>query len=287
MRKKILSVLLCAVLAVSGTVSANAAGKITPRDDFSNLREKITIPDDTIKVYAFGIDRDEEEGIVYQSGSTGTKYEIPFKKAISSPKAMILPANEMFSRCFSKGSGNDTPSHSFATTGGTYKKVKIKLSSSSDYFNEDGSHTMKVDDDVHDYKFKYENMGNGHYYDSSLVIISGGVITAVTPDENGEVEFYVSTDVGAITEYTTTFSFRTSELDGGGGGTIGRSISQLTFGNVDGNKLLDVDDVTTLQLYLAGLKDIDTLGFFHANTNGDNYIDVEDVTTLQFGLAGL
>ena len=141
---------------------------------------------------------------------------------------------------------------------------------------------------MHDFKFFYEDLGNRCYYDSYLIIISGGAVTAVVPDKNGMVEFYMSTDIGTPTQYTTGF-YKEIIIDGwiyGGtaGGTTNTNISALKFGNIDSKNSVDVDDVTTLQMYIAGLTELDALGRFHADTNVDNEISVEDVTYLQFEL---
>ncbi len=286
--KKILSVLLCASLAFASAISANAASKPAEHKGFKDLNEVITIPDNTVKVYAYNIDETHTNGIRYVGGDTEKKYEVLFKDCIGSSKTMQLPSTEKYARYLSSGSGNIHAYHSFTTTGGKYKKVRIKLSEFNDYFNEDGSHTEEYSwlNLEHDYKFKYEDMGNRCYFNSALAVISGGVVTGVTPDKNGEAEFFVSTEVGEYTEMITTFKFNTKSASGGGGGTTGRTLSsKLRFGNIDGNYWVDVDDVTALQLCLSGQKELDTLGLFHADVDCDGICDVSDVTALQFGIA--
>ena len=63
---------------------------------------------------------------------------------------------------------------------------------------------------------------------------------------------------------------------------------EVLFGDVDGSGVVDVDDVTYLQMYLAGYEgyevDPAVLGKGEA---GDATIDVDDVTGIQFMLAGL
>ncbi len=63
---------------------------------------------------------------------------------------------------------------------------------------------------------------------------------------------------------------------------------EVIFGDVDGSGVVDVDDVTYLQMYLAGYEgyevDPAVLGKGEA---GDVVIDVDDVTGIQFMLAGL
>ena len=286
--KKILSVLLCASLAFASAISANAASKPAEHKGFKDLHQVITIPDNTVKVYAYNIDKTHTNGIRYKGGDTNENYYVLFKDCINLPQTMKLPSTEKYARSFTRGGGNIYPSHSFTTTGGKYKKIRIKLSEFNDYFNEDGSHTEEYSwlNLEHDYKFKYEDMGNHCVFNSALAVISGGVVTGITPDKNGEAEFFVSTEVGRSTEMMTTFSFSTISASGGGGGTTGGSISsKLRFGNIDGNYWVDVDDVTALQLYLSGQKELDTLGLFHADVDCDGIYDVSDVTALQFGIA--
>ena len=290
MKKKIIATLLCLALAFSGTICANAAENPVEHKGFKDLSEQVIIPDNTVQVYQYGVDDTYSTGIRFIGGDSGKIYEALFRNSISDSQIMELPATETYARYTYDdhgSSGSITPSETFENTGGTYKKIRIKLSEFSDYFNEDGSHTEDDDGDVHDYKFRYEDMGDDYYYDSSLVFISGGAVTATIPDENGEVEIYVSTDVAAITEYTTTFSHRAPNKFGGGGGTIGNRIGALAFGDVNSTSSVNVNDVTYLQMYLAGMVELDTLQLFHADSNCDNEIDVSDVTQLQFGLAGI
>lgn len=289
--KKILSVLLCSTLAFASAISANAASKPAEYKGFKDLSETTTIPDNTVKVYAYNIDSTHTNGIRYKGGDTKQNYSVLFKDCINSPKTMALPSTEKYARYFTSGGGNTNPSHSFATTGGKYKKIRIKLSEFDDYFNEDGSHTKSYDistPSTHDFKFKYEDMGNGCSFNSALVIISGGAVTGITPNKNGEAEFFVSTDVGESVDMMTKFQYSTKTSSGGGGGLTGGSISsKLTFGNVDGDYWVNVNDVTALQLYLSGQKELDTLGLFHADVDCDGINDVCDVTALQFGIASL
>ena len=297
MKKKIIATLLCLTLAFSGTICANAAGKVQPCKGFKLLSQQTTIPDNTVKVYQYGVDSTYSTGIRFIGGDSEKTYEALFRNSISNPQTIKLPATETYARYTydDHGSGgNIYPSETFKNTGGTYKKVRIKLSEFSDYFNEDGSHTKEVGISTgiyHNFKFRYEDMGDYQYRDSSLVFISGGAATGVVPDENGEVELYIYADVCAVTEYMTEYSYcqKTSSgiMTGGGGGTSGSVINKLVFGNVNLEDRVNVNDVTYLQMYLAGMVDINTLQLFHADSNCDNAIDVADVTNLQFGIAGI
>ncbi len=290
--KRIISGLLSAVLLSAPVISANAAGNVKWYFGFYDTGEKTVIEDNTVKLFASGIDNSTNTyGMRFFAKSNGNTAEAVFKNADTTPKTITLTAGETYKRAMSNGianSGDGRYKYNFDNTGATYRKVRAHLAVFDSYFNEDGTCTKEAGSSsgiYHDYKFKYEDMGNRNYYNSSLVVISGGAYTAVTPDQNGFVEFYVCTDVGATTEYITEFSYRRNGVTGGGGGRTGNAIQKLTFGDVDGNEAVDVDDVTVLQMFIAGLRDVNSLAYFHADSNSDGDVNVEDVTYLQFGLA--
>lgn len=291
--KKILSVLLSAALISATAITANASGNVKWFFGFADLGETTVLEDNTITVFASGIDNSTNTfGMRFFAPNNGCVLDASFKNTDVSPRTLYCPLDTTFKRAMSNGISNSTDGryrYNFSNTGGTYRRVRVHLAVFDSYFNADGTCTKEVGSNsgvFHDYKFKYEDMGNKDYYNSSLVVISGGAYTAVTPDENGYVEFYISTDVGATTEYITEFAYRRNGVNGGGGGKTGVFIPKLTFGDVDGSEIVDVNDVTTLQMFIAGLKDIDSLAHFHADSNSDSYVDVADVTYLQFGLAG-
>ena len=122
---------------------------------------------------------------------------------------------------------------------------------------------------------------------SNLSCLSGGILTKVYPDENGEIEIYVNTKVGSMVELLVNGSISVTGGDGTYGYFASPRLSKLTFGNVNGDYYLSVSDVTELQLYLAGCKELDSLGMFHADTNYDGIYDVKDVTHLQIGISKL
>lgn len=57
------------------------------------------------------------------------------------------------------------------------------------------------------------------------------------------------------------------------------------YGDIDNNSILDVVDVTTLQLLLAKSIDYNFHSYYNADVNGDGEISVVDVTTIQMYLA--
>ncbi|MEE1061547.1 MAG: hypothetical protein UH080_06980 [Ruminococcus sp.] len=281
MKKRILSMLLCATLAVTGMVSANAA-EVKEYKGFKDLGEEIFLEDNTVRCTTYNIDEDYSVYVEYRGAER--KHIYYFKDSVSAPVDYKIPSYENYTmfiynvfKFSSYGSGNIYTQYNFRNTGGRYKKVKVKLSEFSSYFNEDGTVTRKRDEGYVTYDF---NKSRG-IYESTLVIASGGLVQAVVPDENGEVELYISTDVNAHIAYYSDLL-----LNGkGGGGVINSRLNKLSFGNIDGLYGTDVNDATELQLYLAGLKELDTLALFHADINCDGDYDVCDVTDLQFALA--
>ena len=176
---------------------------------------------------------------------------------------------------------------SYDNTGGVYRKARIKLSQYG-YFNEDGSYTTD--------KFTYhfgdtEYVGESEYM-SSLMILSGGVINIVAPDENGFVEIYISTNIGQTTSYYTDYSFKirteTQNSTGGGGGINGGSMYNLIKGAVNGKfSSIDITNATKIQLYVAKLNSFDTMQKYRADVNNNDEVDILDATKIQRYLAKL
>ncbi len=281
MKKRILSALLCAILAVTSMVSANAA-EVKEHKGFKDLGEEIYLENNTVTGFVYNVEEDYSVYVKYTGEEK--EYNLYFKDCISAPVSIRIPDTEKYMMYVYGPAGGVCDEYyksNFATKGGRYKKVKIKLSEFSSYFNEDGTHTIKkTSEGSHDFNFTDE--GNG--FKSQLVLFSGGAANGVVPDENGEVEIFVSTKIGRGAFFYTNFAWK---YGGGGGVTGSYGMDKLEFGNVDGSSWVDVNDITTLQLYLAGLEELDTLGLFHADVNCDDVYDVNDVTALQFGIAGL
>lgn len=114
---------------------------------------------------------------------------------------------------------------------------------------------------------------------------SGGVFTGAVPDSNGYVEFYVSTKVDHSVNYFTEYGLDVGLTSGGGGGTNGSEIYKLTFGNINLDYSVNVNDASLLQQYLSGNAEFDSLQMYHADINRDGKINVQDVTALQNALS--
>ena len=107
----------------------------------------------------------------------------------------------------------------------------------------------------------------------------------MVPDSKGEVELYVSTNLGEEVVFTTKFQCATKNSSGGGGGVTGLSIGGLAIGDCDPNGYLDITDATMIQKYAADLEKFDSAQKRCGDVSKDGSIDVADATQLQMFLA--
>ncbi|MEE1061545.1 MAG: hypothetical protein UH080_06970 [Ruminococcus sp.] len=282
MKKRVLSALLCATLAVTGMASANAA-EVKEHKGFKDLGEEIYLENNTVTGFVYNVEEDYDVrfrlyGEEDRPNLIEPNYILYLKGDHNVPSSVTLDEVEGYCLGFGLRGGYTANQslYNFGNTGGKYKKIRIKLSEFSDYFNEDGAYTRELGGE--NIVIGFTKQGDDTYYSSCLGILSGGVANGVVPDENGEVEIFVSTNIRDRTRFFTYGLMQQSDQGG---------FNKLSFGNVDCTDWVDVNDVTTLQLYLAGAKELDTLGLFHADVNCDDVCDVNDVTALQFGIAGI
>ena len=289
--KKIISLLLCAALAFSATVSVNAVNTESEKRGFEYTGETVVLDNNTVLLSASGIDPSTYNYCIKIKGvETQTQYTENLRDVADAPLRIALQPDETYKKSilngWNGGGSTGTKNYDFSETGGVYKKIRIKLHDfDPDYFNEDGTRTYEMSGSEHTYNFNYEPIGSdGEYYSSCLIFKSGAAITVVAPDENGMVEIYVSAEIGQAVTYHTTYNYKFKQSSGGGG-AIEKTVYFLMYGNVDGDYSLDVSDVTALQMGIAGVKEFDDFSAFQSDTNVDGNIDVRDVTYLQFALA--
>jgi hypothetical protein len=288
--KKLISIILSLALIGISTVTAfaaqnadNSTSEADPRIGNYKFLETVQIPNNHVYIYTYGDNSDTSRAIQFEEcdsdftythhfSKSSTRFDLPLTSD-SGYKAWI-----MFEHKNSSTAGLYNSILDFRNTGGTYQKVRIKLSAFSSYFNEDGTVTTNFSGKPqHNYNFTDE--GDGHR--SELIFISGGAITAVAPDKNGYVEIYVSTNIGEQTAFTTNFE----ENSAGGGGTSGRAILGFTIGDTSNDGYISIMDVTLIQKYIVKQESFDELQLRNADTDFDGTIDIADATKIQKVLA--
>ncbi|MGN0442465.1 MAG: dockerin type I repeat-containing protein [Acutalibacteraceae bacterium] len=286
MKKKLLSAILCAALAAASIVSASAADT----DNYTSgasYRYKVLGTTELANDYAgFYRSCSNPEANLYvqfykNTASTDTRelvYEQPLDFANKTLTKQYLSDQNGY-RYLTSWGGNFANKVYPSKAGGTYEKIKVKLSDFSDYFNDNGTYTMNCTRcGNHDYNFSDE--GNG--FSSSLIILSGGIFSLVSPDSSGYVEFYISTKLGEDTVFMTDFSHSVSGHRSTGGGTVGRDFRGLTIGDVDKNGYVSLNDAIFIQKYQLGMVEtIDELSKRNADANRDGVINLKDTIKVQ------
>ncbi|MGN1112375.1 MAG: dockerin type I repeat-containing protein [Acutalibacteraceae bacterium] len=280
MKKKLISAILCSVLAAVSIVSASAVEADNPASGAS-LNYKIigetTLPDKTVMFTKSGENVPASTKFIFVKINS---YEIVESQQFDFTTDSVyksLPSESGYNYQLN-GGGNRNNVINFTNTGGVYQKIRIKLSDFSSYFNEDGTHTKQFfDNPPHDFNFTDE----GTTYFSKLVFISGGAITAVSPDSNGYAELYISTNLGERTFFMTDFSYNLGTSAGGGGGTTGSTFAGFTIGDVDKSGYISLSDAILLQKYQLGMEALDELSLRNADVNRDGKINLKDTVNVQ------
>lgn len=279
--KKIISVLLSvAMLAGTAVITANA-NTDTDVHKYTVL-DSITLKDGQINFYTYNYSKDNPAtGIQLDNKAQNSSSEVYFND-INGYKQVNVPTATDIEHWFIFNNGRSgIQSKRYNNTGGTYEKIRIKLSDYSDYFNSDGSHTFK---DI-DYNFSTQKE-EVFTKQSALVFWSGGVFTAVTPSKDGYAELYVSKKIGENTKIYTEFSFKVLHTTYEYVGKNGDDFGCFAIGDADASGGVYVDDVTAIQSYVAGTEVFDNLQMRNADVNFDGTIDVSDATMVQKYLAG-
>lgn len=300
---------LSIVLATASTVSAGAAqtnSKTVPSysSDFKLLSSTVKISDNQIYFSRFNT---PSNSIFFGSfnDENYNKYSVKFSELMSGSKFLSLPKNRKYRFSLgydlgsNGGSGSDGTYRSYSKTGGTYRKVRVKLSTfiNSEYYSEfasDGSVT-NTDSTYGTHTFRFGDVditSDGSRYYSGMCVRSGAAITAVTPNSNGEIEFYLDTAIGSGGYVCTGFNTIYKHKDGrtsyiGGGGSSGSSLHGLEFGDADSSGFVNISDATKIQNAISGKTTLDSLQKFVSDVNFDNRIDIKDVSAIQKYLVGM
>ena len=285
MKKKLISAVLCAALAVTSIASASAAntGETANSgltfDDFAYPQRvvgEVTQPDNYAVLYKTVQFANSSTSLDFLNPNTGDKVYSSLYFDYNNPVSVYLPDPQGY-LCLMNGSGNIYTTYNYNKAGGTYQRIRLKLSKFSDDFNANGTYTKTFfDGEPHDYNFTEEYNG---IYSSRLVFISGGAITSTAPDRNGMVEIYVSTNLGDETIYMITCK----EGLASGGGTTGTQLCGFTVGDVDKNGSVNLADAAAIQKYTlnpAGTA-LDDLARRNADVDRNGSINLLDAIKVQ------
>lgn len=291
--KKIISAILCTALIAIGIISADGAETSSDSsigisfNDFANEYTVVGedyIPNNCVRLYKESNRIDPQAGIRFiecAGGQQSTQY-FNFPRT----KDLYLSSSNgyEYEHLLHNGSSNGIFLLNYNKTGGTYQKVRINLKKYTDYFNSHGECTVSLGGEVHNYNFTKEFDG---IHSSSLLVISGGAVSAVSPNHNGMVEFYVSTNIGDITFFTTDFRIEKGTNSASGGGVTGQRLPGLTIGDTDKDGYVDIYDATCIQKHLAEIELLSGVALRNADVNRDGKYDIADVTVLQKYVADL
>lgn len=276
--KKLICLILCVALTAISAVSVSAT-----TDDTKDFRilGTYTVPYNTVRITKFGIGIDSTSRVqlIDYSGYKSPTIYMPNNNYYVDTLVSSREGYKLY--VFYTGGGrNFLPVQNFTNTGGTYENIRIKLSDFSLYFNEDGTHTHSLAENV-TYNFNFTDEQNG--YKSQLLFICGAYYTFAAPDKYGYVNIFASTKIGEKIYYITNFYSPYSV----GGGTES-SIGSLTIGETNGDEYISVTDATYLQKCLVGKETLanDTLTKRNCDTNRDGKINILDATEIQKYLVG-
>ncbi len=290
--KKITSILLSVTMLLGTaalTVNAASADKSSVGGHNFSVIEETELNDGQIRLYTYNFtDNNPEIGIRMTDTALNLSKNFYFNDIDEYKQINMSAASVIEHSLLLDGGFSGVTEKRYNSTGGTYEKMRIKLSDYNDYFTSDGTHTEADFNNTFSYNYNFSTQNEGKYtYKSALVFFSGGIFTAVTPSKDGYAEFYVSRNIGEETTFSTIFSRVSSDSYADTGGANNSCFSYFTMGNADVNSYgVDIDDATAIQSYSAGLEDFDELQKRNADVTGDGIIDVEDATTVQKYLAG-
>lgn len=284
--KKIISAVLAATMLITAAITANAASVDENAVGASKytVKDTITINDGQIRFYKYNYtDDNPQTGICLEDSAANVSKDFYFNNFKGYNQINVSKTSFLKSYLVMEGDYVGPQYKKYDKTGGTYEKIRIKLSDYSDYFNSDGTFTRNG----FDYNFSTQHKGD-YIYKSALVFSSGGIFTAVTPDKDGYAEFYVSKNIGENTSFSTSYSYENpvEHSMGIGYGKSGENLNYFTMGDINVDGAINVDDVTAIQLYAAGLKKLYNLQQRNADVTADGKIDINDVTMIQKYLAG-
>lgn len=286
--KRVVAIAMIVFLLISSVLCVAA---VDSKEDVCNqiLNETVQLKDNEIKCFAYNISKNHKWAVCLDFGEN-YKNSIKIYARDCVDKPYVLPVMEdvvyQMGICH-PNSKSGYRYYKYNTTGGTYQKVRYKLSQ-YDHFNEDGSHSTEK----FTYRFSEDQYDGENCYSSVLMFVSGGAITFAAPDKDGYVEFYVSTDIDVQTRFSTGYHFDiyTDEYysSGSESGFNGHTLYKFIKGGVSWESTyVGIIDATWIQMYIANLQELTQLRKYSADVDCNGTINIMDATEIQFYLAEL
>lgn len=283
MLKKIISTALVLISITASALSYSGVFALSQNSDIRLVGKYTLSGSQNIGLATYNA-KDEGKCAELVGNDTGRKYRLSFSDAIGKVSKLVVPKSEAYSRRVGTATmtaGDKRCSYSYSDTNTTYYRIRIKLCDLFPYyyrfFNADGTMTQSN----HDFKFKREQTSEGTY-DSVLVIASGGMFTQCVPDENGEVEFYISSDINHEPKIYTAYEWKTADSSGMDSFNLDLTLSKVSMGNVNNDYSVDINDVTSMQYRLAELTaEFGEVSALLADVDGNGTLTINDVTALQ------
>lgn len=276
--KKVLSMILCALMLTSSTIFTVGAEN---HSGFEAVGEKVFIPDNSILVSTYNISENYKYSIrLGDRKNYKNNINIDFNKCIEGPMQIADVNSEYNLWYLTKSAGwANTKVYTYDSTGTYYQKIRVNLSQFSSYFNEDGYHMIVTSDtnETHYYTFSEEDG-----YNSCLFIASGATISAVAPDEDGMVEFYIP-----FSMKISSPDFFTILTNGNNDDGYNDEIEIMGIGNVNSDAIVNITDATMIQKYCVKLQVFTKPQEYFGDVNGDGIINILDATEIQKHCAGI
>lgn len=298
--KKIISMALCAVMLLStAIVSANAATtrKVISTDPYFELvGDEIYVPANKILKSVYNVtDSDYKYFIRFaECDNENNRVEIKFTDCQTSEKYVNVTTKEYYTWFGYGSSASRGETKTTFNSGAYYQKVRVRMcdfkekyyrlsykngelvEESYSYFLENGNY-YHYDTEHGEMTFDFTNVKD--VQESGMIIISGATMTAVKPDKDGMVEFYIKKDLengipsaeGSGTQY---YSNSTYSLVFGGNMKMG-------MGNINMDTAVNVKDATLIQKYSADIETLNAVQKYFADVNLDGRINVIDATEIQ------
>ena len=285
--KRISALLIAVILAVTSYVSVSAESIEFEEDMYNQiLDETVYINDNEVQFFTYNISKNHTWATSFYSASGDANSAMIYAKdCVDKPYVLpVMSGSEYRVGMFGESGGSGYQYFSYDTTGGIYQKVRYKLSQCGD-FNEDGSYTG----DKYTYRFGDDQTEGQNWYSSGLIFYSGGAVTFAAPDEDGYVEFYVSTDIEVDTTFTyhTLYSIDTNTSStSGSDGSDEVLVIDFMKGYVSmASMVVSIFDATHIQKYIAKMEQLSEIKKFCADVNVDGEVNIMDTTAIQFYLA--